>query len=302
MRAAPDQLPDAISGLAWGLRPPAQRLTGSLSGAGVFRVSTSTSDDVIVKITMNGPGQPLARRELDFYQNLSAHVPVRTPQLLRHTDTDEHTALMLSAHTPMPPAREWQSETWLEVARQLANLHGTILADHDRWVTTSWLDTALRDSPTEVAQSYWSGTAVGDQITGLLDETDALGRVRAKTHQTLIHGDCHADNFLCDGDELVWSDWQGVSISNPADDLAFLWTRANSDSANLPCDEMLEVYLVASGADAVGRRSFTQSVLASEIGILLFGWPMYARLHPQDEHDGVTRRFLDLIQMWQRRS
>lgn len=297
-----DQLLETILELGWGIRLPAERLTGSLSGAAVFRMDTETGYDVVIKVSLTGPSRHLARRELDFYLALSDRVAVQTPQLLRHTDTDDLIALMLSAHSPAPPAREWRTDTWLDVARQLAMFHATSLPDRDRWTMASWLDTAIGHPSTDVAESFWSGTAAAGSLSGILTELDALNGARARSHQCLTHGDCHADNFLYSGDQLVWSDWQAVSIGNPADDLAFLWTRGNADGAHLPYAKMLEAYLNKSGADAVGRQTFTQAVLAAEIGILLFGWPIYAGHHPREEQDRVTHRFIDLIEMWQRRS
>jgi thiamine kinase-like enzyme len=300
--AVDDQLLDSILGLGWGLQPPAKRLAGSLSGAGVFRVQTPSDDDVVVKVALNGPIRHLAQRELDFYQELSSRVPVLTPRLLRHTANDELIALMLSAHTPMPPAREWRGDAWLDVARQLAMLHATPLSDRERWTMPSWLESTMRHPPTGVAETYWSGTVAASWIDGIVRNIDDLNDVRARTQHTLTHGDCHADNFLSIGEQLVWSDWQAITVGNPADEMAFLWSRANSDGAVLPYAAMLEAYLDESGADAAGRQTFPQSVLAAEIGILLFGWPMYAGYHPRDEQDRVTHRVIDLIDTWQRRT
>jgi hypothetical protein len=85
-------------------------------------------------------------------------------------------------------------------------------------------------------------------------------------------------------------------IGSPAGELAFLWSRADADRADLPYDAMLREYVTHREADPALPRS---SLVAAEIGILLFGWPHYAAYRTQNERDRMTRRLLQLIADWQ---
>jgi hypothetical protein len=94
---------------------------------------------------------------------------------------------------------------------------------------------------------------------------------------------------------LVWADWQSVGVGNPAGELAFLWSRADADDADLPYDAMLDVYLTHREAEPV---LFRRALVAAEIGILLFGWPQYAAYRDQDVQHRIARRLIHLTDRW----
>jgi aminoglycoside phosphotransferase (APT) family kinase protein len=258
-------------------------LTGSASGSAVYRVRIDGTEAVL-KVTTAGPGQANARRELTFYQTLAAQVPVATPRLLHHADTAELTALLLSAHTPARPAPEWDRSSWLEVARQLAALHSTPVPDRAGWLDTPWLQRSLEQPPLELARRYWGAEAA-------LAAPEALAAAVAAVPPCFVHGDCHVGNLLCEGDRLVWADWQVAGFGSPVIDLAFLWSRAHADGADLPYAAMLHEYATRRGLDeAVLRRA----AVAAEIGVLLFGWPEYAAYRTPAERDRLARRLRQL--------
>jgi thiamine kinase-like enzyme len=246
----------------------------------------SDGHDAVLKVTGAGGGQRNARRELTFYRTLADRVPVMTPTLLRYADNDDFTALLLSAHTPARHAREWDQSAWLEVARQLAALHSIPLPDEDPWIDTPWLRQVLERPPISLAEDYWSGTDAADTIGPVLKAPGALGEAFRATPDSFLHGDCHVDNLLREGNQIVWADWQAAGTGSPAGELAFLWSRAQADGADLPYDAMLREYVTHREVDPALLR---RSLVAAEIGILLFGWPAYAAYLTQSDRDRITR-------------
>lgn len=290
-----DRLSRVVHSLGWGVDIEGVGLSGSASGAGVYRVQVD-GYDAVLKVTGAGGRQRNARRELTFYRTLADRVPVTTPTLLRYADSDDFTALLLSAHTPARPAREWDRSAWLEVARQMAVLHSIPLPAEDPWADTPWLRQALDQPPVSIAEDFWSGTDAADSIGPVLNASGALAEAVRATPDTFLHGDCHVDNLLRDGSQIVWADWQAAGAGSPASELAFLWSRAHADGADLPYDAMLREYVEHREVDPALLR---RSLVAAEIGILLFGWPEYAAYRTQNERQRITHRLVQLIADWQ---
>jgi aminoglycoside phosphotransferase (APT) family kinase protein len=283
--------PSVVEGLGWDLEVDGTKLAGAASGAGVYRVRLD-GRDAVLKVTAEA-GQQNARRELDFYRTLADRVPVVTPQLLRYADNDEFTVIVLSAHTPPPPAHEWEQAAWLEVVRQLAALHSMPAPDEQRWTETPWLRKTLRQPPITLAGNYWSTTSAAAAVDQLLTDTTALARDVDAVPDCFLHGDCHADNLLRDRDDLiVWADWQSAGAGAPAGELALLWSRAHADGADLPYDAMLHEYADLRGIDAAKLRP---AVRAAELAFLLFAWPDFAAYLPQSTLDRLTSRLLELM-------
>ncbi|WP_328994739.1 aminoglycoside phosphotransferase family protein [Kribbella sp. NBC_01245] len=264
----------------------AVELAGSASGAGVYRVRFE-GGDAVLKVTDAGEGQLDARRELAFYQSLANKVPVITPTLLRYADGAEHTALLLSAHSPPVPAAEWDREAWLEIARQLAELHSMAVPSGDPWIQ------GRPDAPSMgLAEAYWSAT----EAAGCLLEPDALAEAVRAMPDSFIHGDCHVGNLLRDGDRIVWADWQVAKVGSPAGDLALLWSRGGVDGADLPYDAMLREYATRRGLELAPLR---RAVIAAELALLLFAWPHFAAYRTESDRTHLTHRLLDLTASWQ---
>lgn len=291
---ADDKIARALRALGRDVQIPPVELAGSMSRSGVYRVHVD-GHHAVLKVTGADEEQDNARRELTFYQTLANQVPVRTPRLLDYVDNDDLTALLLSAHTQAPPAPEWDRSAWLDVARQLAALHSFPAPERAPWVHTPWLRRVLDRPPIRIAADYWSHTDAADFIGSVLDAPATLAPALSAIPDCFIHGDCHVDNLLRDGDRVVWADWQVTGIGSPAIDLAFLWGRAHSDSANPPRDAMLREYATHRGID---RAPVHRSLIAAELGFLLFGWPEYARYHTQDERRRTAHRLVQLIGDW----
>lgn len=292
-----DALSYSIHSLQWEIGTDAIELEGAASGAGVYRVQVA-GEDAILKVTGPGSARQLARRELTFYRTTADRMPITTPRLLRYADDEAMTALLLTAHQPSPPAREWSRSAWLELARQLAALHSASIPSQDHWLGTSWLRQALDRPPLDVAEGYWSNTSAATSIRLVLRQISELAEAFRSTPDCFVHGDCHVDNLLReDGEDgaLVWADWQSVGVGNPAGELAFLWSRADAEGADLPYDAMLDAYLTHREAEPA---RFRRALVASEICILLFGWPQYAAYRDQDVQDRIARRLIHLIDRW----
>ncbi|MEQ4208880.1 aminoglycoside phosphotransferase family protein [Actinopolymorpha sp. B9G3] len=275
---------------------PTAQLAGSMSQSGVYGVHVD-GQDAVLKVTAADEEQHLARRELTFYRTLAGTVPVPTPTLLDSIDTDELTALLLTARGTRRHAAKWRDSDWLLAAGQLAALHSTVVPDRPRWRTgDSWLQRLLAKPPTRAVVDYWDSTPAAAAARRGLADTEALARAINALPECLVHGDCHADNLLQDDGDIIWIDWQGVHIGNPAGDLSFLWSRANADGATLPRDAMLAEYLSHRPVDALLMR---RSLIANELALSLYGWPEYGHLHTPDERQQITQRVIDLEHAWQ---
>lgn len=289
-----DRLAPVLRALGWRIDVVGVELSGSASGSAVHSVQIDGADAVL-KVTTAGPGQVNARRELGFYQTMADRISVSTPRLLQYADNDDLTALLLSAHPPARPAQQWDRTAWLAVARQLAALHSTPIPDRPSWLATPWLQQVLERPPVDMAEDYWSRTDAANKIGAVLAEPAALAAAMAITGVCFVHGDCHVGNLLCEGDRMVWADWQVAGVGSPAVDLAFLWSRADADGANLPYTAMMREYTAHRPCDTAALH---RSTTAAELGILLFGWPEYAVRLRQAERDRLTRRLLQLMGDW----
>ncbi|WP_020577410.1 aminoglycoside phosphotransferase family protein [Actinopolymorpha alba] len=269
-------------------------LSGGASGSGVYRVQID-EDEAVLKVTTAGYGQKNARRELAFYRTLADRVPVTTPRLLRSADNEEFTAVLLSAHASALPARDWGRASWLEVTRQLAALHSMPPPDEAPWIDQPWHRQVPYQPPTDLAENYWSKTDAADSVRPFLDAPDDLAKALRAIPDSFLHGDCHVENLLRDGPQIVWTDWQVAGVGCPAGELAFLWSRAGVDGADVPYDEMLREYVTHRDIDLALLRP---AVVAAEINLLLFAWPHFAPSCTPDERDHLTRRLLQLIEDW----
>lgn len=271
----------------------AQRLAGSASGSGVYRVRAGAAEAVL-KVTMADGWREAARRELRCYRELTARLPVAMPRILDWADSDEVTAILLSAHQPAAPAPDWTYSEWLEVAEQLGALHKT--EERTNTPHAHWLFDVLSHPRVAAASAYWRGTDAASLADTLLGAPAEFADVLARSPRCFTHGDCHVGNLLRGDDgSLVWADWQAVSIGPGEADLAFLWARAEIDAGEPPREAMLRRYAATRGVDVdVARRA----VLAAELAIVLFAWPEYAGLNSQRARDRITRRMLRLAAEW----
>jgi Ser/Thr protein kinase RdoA (MazF antagonist) len=270
-------------------------LAGSMSSSGVYRVRLA-GRDAVLKVSEGEPAQRIeARRELRFYRDLAESIPLSTPQLLADADSEELTAMLLSVHRAAAPARTWARSEWLEAARQLAVLHSFEAPRRDPWIHAPWVRGVLDDPPAGMAIDHWSRTPAAGRAADLLDDPAALARALDAGPAGFIHGDCHVDNLLRDGDRLVWADWQAAGVGTCGIDLAFLFGRAYADGADPPVEAMVDEYVARRDVDPALLR---RSMMAAELATLLFGWPAYMDHHTLYERDRITARLVQLAGDW----
>lgn len=246
-------------------------LDGSFSGSQVFPATTSQGSEVILKITVDADSGawPGSLRELGFYRDLAAQVAVRTPRLLDHRVTDDLVALVISRHPAPVRASDWTTGDWLQLASDLAKIHRTDLPG----------DATVRRPPTGLDDrvlAFWSDA--GRRIDELLHDPEPLLRQATALDACFVHGDCHVDNISRDENGLVWLDWQGCGVANPAGDLAFPSVRAAPAGVRVPLPDMIRVYATQRGLDA---DLVLHAARAQELLVLLFQWPEYAGLNSE---------------------
>ena len=278
--------------LHWDLELDDAPSPAAASGAFVCRVR-SRGHDAVLKLTEAGHAQGLARHELAFYRTMADLVPVDSPSVLDWADRDDFTALLLSAHNPGPGASDWKLPDWLELTRQLAALHATT-PPQPQQPAASWIREVLQHPPTQTAVEYWTSTAARE-VPLLLGEITALATAFDEVPDGFIHGDCHVDNLLRHESRIIWADWQAYGLGNPAGEVAFLWSRAHADGAEIPYDAMIREYTTTR---AISPATFPRAVLAAEIGILLFGWPQYAHYRNKATQHRLTARLRLLSDQW----
>jgi aminoglycoside phosphotransferase (APT) family kinase protein len=278
-----------------------RRLPGGGSGSAVYLLRLDDGE-VVLKLTRHGIGgqTPSARREVRFYRELAPQLPVPVPRLLAYSEGEQVTCLLLSAARPASHARGWTRRRWVQVATQLGALHGAGVALAElgaaAWVRRS---RPLEQHDTISAMTYWRSIGCADLAERLLESSSELAAAAADLPACLVHGDCHTGNLLVDDDgELVWADWQEVSIGHGPEDLALLWQRAEFDGGRPPRSAMLAVYAQARGlaSDVVLRRA----VVAAELLLLLLAWPQHLVRAAPARSRVMIRRLHRLAAAWER--
>jgi hypothetical protein len=282
----------ALRALGRDPKTPMELLAGSASGSRVYRLP-----DAVVKITTADSWREPAQRELWCYRELPGRVPVLMPTLLGCIDTDEMTALLLSAHQPAIPAAEWDHSAWLEVVGQLAELQAT--APRPDILPPDWQSGILSAPSAEriaMVSAYWDATEAATVARRFIDSPAQLADALAASPISFMHGDCHVGNLLRDdAGRLVWTDWQGASVGHGVGELTFLCGRANADGADPPREEMLRRYVEIRGIDLAETH---RAALAAELGALVFAWPEYASWNSPATRDRLTERLLRLAAEW----
>ncbi|MFI5735126.1 aminoglycoside phosphotransferase family protein [Kribbella sp. NPDC051587] len=268
-----------------------------LSGAGVYFATADNDMSCVLKVSsdVGSDGEwTAARRELEFYRSLSAHTQVRTPELLAVYEDDQAIGLLLSAEGLVRAAPSWSRQNWLDLVVDLARIHNSDLLDDGRWTDSKSQFDALLNPDLAMVEDFWR-----EQLGGLLDvifdSRTALQAAILAGGETFVHGDCHTENILVNGDgELVWIDWQSARIGSASRDLAFLDARATPSGAGVPADVLVK-YCESRGLDSVVMR---RSVVAAELAVFIFEWPPYASYDTPVGTQRVRRRARDLAAEW----
>jgi aminoglycoside phosphotransferase (APT) family kinase protein len=203
-------------------------------------------------------------------------------------------AMLLSFNGTVEPAVSWNSTSWAALASDLARLHSAEIPEATGWGN----DDAerfrhLRVPNIAMIEDFWR-----DDLTGTLDailaSREALEREILHTGTCFLHGDCHTENILHDAHGLVWIDWQGTRIGNPALELAFLHARVTPNGAQVPA------WFLGSYCKEreIEFEQIRRSVIAAELSIFVFEWPPYAVFDTPDGTSRVRRRTRYLAEQW----
>lgn len=272
-------------------------LGGGASGAATYRVHGLSEPCVLKVVAADSPGYLRARgrREVRFYEELAAHLPLRTPRVLASSvEPSGACALLLGAYAPMKAAPEVSEAEFADIAAQLAGFHAVYWNRTGPLEALSWLEgpkavDLTRDAAH--AAETWRTLARLPQFQKLLtdavlrDVGAALAEVATRpehgpdTPMALCHGDPHLGNLLRGEDgALVWADWQEVRLGHGPSDLSFLLQRAEAEGAVVARGGVIAPYCTAlevAGVGGVREEAVTAAVNESERRTRLLYWPDY---------------------------
>lgn len=264
------------------------------SGAGVHHARTPGGQAAYLKVTgaaLGSAALKAARRELRFYRQLAAEVPVRTPPLLDALDLDLGVAVLLAAAGDQVRVNDWSGIAWSMLGRDLAALHSVHVARQD-WDRPDPLLEAMSAPESAIITRYWAD--VLPRLSELLDSRDALRAELAAQPAVLVHGDCHTANIVHAANGLVFCDWQCTGVGRATSDLAMLAVRAAPAGAVVPRGAVA-VYLDHRGADVC---QLERALILEELAIFLFQWPPFAAYHGRAGIARVHDRIRQLAATW----
>jgi hypothetical protein len=294
------------------VRVDASRVLGrGISGAATYRVTIDGTDSVL-KLTAARSAPDVcerARREIAFYRQMAAHIPLRVPGVFgAHTDA-EGFVLLLAAYEPAPPPATWQAERYLTAARDLARFHAAF------WDKRGPLDAypcvlrPRREDPRadiERAHGYWRVLRERPQLVGILTVQQdrwihrvvagmgVVEAVIASLPLTLCHGDCNPGNVLVAPDGgLIWADWQEVRAARGPEDLSFLLQQATICGGSVPYDAVLATYqetLAAATGQDIPLALIRHVVAAAELRSRALHWPAYLGAAAPDDVAAMLHR------------
>jgi aminoglycoside phosphotransferase (APT) family kinase protein len=232
-----------------------------------------------------------ARRELRFYRELAAQVPVQTPRLLDAFEVDLGVAVLLAAAGDQVKVGAWSGRAWSLLGRDLAALH-TVQVPWQDWARPDALLAALAGPVSETVMKFWGG--VLPRLSDLLESRDALREELTSEPAVLVHGDCHTGNIVHAADGLVFCDWQSTGAGRATSDLAMLGVRATPAGVAVPCDA-LTAYMNRRGADV---NELERALILEELAIFVFQWPPFAAYNSRVGIARVHDRARDLAAKW----
>lgn len=277
----------------------AELLSGGQSGAAVYRVQ-GEGDGTILKLTRADAPRHLieqARREARFYRELAPMLPIPVPRVIELADEDEgDIAIVLAEYVPAPRIERWVEDDFLQIARQLGQLHGAFWNCSDE--VPAWVERKPPISRNRLDAAIHRWAAAGNRpehhaiitphlprLERLIERIPALPEQLEPLPETLSHGDCHAENYLNDDrGEFLLADWQQVRRGPGADDLSFFFQRAFAAIERaVPLGAMVRVYTETLNADfgvTVSSAQIERQLYLSEIRGWLIDWPEYLGFLP----------------------
>lgn len=174
-------------------------------------------------------------REVQFYRELSAEVPVRVPRsYFADCDDSGEEYIMLLEHledsgcTFHNASTRYSEDYVKQVLAGFASLHGTYWTSSRFDSDLAWLQPPLqhdiaRDLIAQALQQH--GADMPEVFSRMgelyLSETDAIHRLWEGGEQTVIHGDVHDANLFYDNDRPGFLDWALVARGSGMRDVGY---------------------------------------------------------------------------------
>ena len=291
-------------------------LAGGLSGSSVHYLNLA-GQAMVLKVTTPCADRHLmvrARREILFYQDLAALVPVRVPRVLGHDlHQTEGAVILLAAYTPPLTPDDWADHDYVQVAQQLGRLHARFWGKTAVATLPDWLRAKPHTSLTQCRDAAQRWRALGNRsdvdtiperylrkLEGLVLRMPTLDLQTVTLPVTLCHGDCHTGNLLRGADgERAWADWQDVRLGPGVDDLTFFWQRAFvAADTPPPYDAMVQAYgagLMSVDGITMTREQLDRPLAWSELRSWLVDWPSYLGPLSTAQMERVLQRIEALI-------
>ncbi|WP_255355640.1 MULTISPECIES: ecdysteroid 22-kinase family protein [unclassified Synechococcus] len=177
-------------------------------------------------------------RESGFYRHISPHVNGRLPKIFASYSQGGKGWILMEDLSQMKNGDQVYGLNNVEVKASLsaiACVHADCWQVCDQysypWLPTDdfWFRVDPQPSWSNLKECY--GLRIGKEATALLDEYvmrhDEIFSRLQKCPRTIVHGDLRADNLLIDNNDqnnpnILIIDWQTVTISAAAIDVAFL--------------------------------------------------------------------------------
>ena len=196
----------------------------TLPATGIANRIYATSD-VVLRIATDHPEAVKDARTESVAAPIARAAGVPVPQLLAFDDSrrllDRPYSIWERIHGEtlglLPPERRLRPETWSEVGRQLALLHGRVreCPDPNGWLDHPDRDLDLAERVAELASAARIDTATAKEIERWIE---ALTPAVATTmERCFLHGDVHDMNVMCapDGALLAVIDWGDAGWGDP---------------------------------------------------------------------------------------
>jgi aminoglycoside phosphotransferase (APT) family kinase protein len=229
-------LGEGVGVIGWVNRAELETAAGPSSVIVKFAATAPENRTVAITYDMYG-------REIRFYRDLAARVPIRTPQCLAaEYDPQTHDFVLVledlrrcRVGDQLAGADRADAE---RVVRLLGALHGSTwnrplegVISHDFPAQSSGMAEGFRVGWPAVLERF--PDLVSDQARThaprLAEQIPALIRELTESDQCLVHADVRLDNVLFDGDDTVLVDWQSVCTSSGEQDLAYFLTQSLAD-------------------------------------------------------------------------
>jgi fructosamine-3-kinase len=249
----------------------------------IVKFSTRVAENRAVALTYD-----MYRREINFYRELAAAVPIRTPRCLaaEYDDDSDDFVLLLEDLADCRQGDQVAGAGLAEaeaVVDTLAALHAatwqqSLAGPWQQSLAGPWQQ-SLAGVPSHNIPAQRTGIAEGlrqgwpvvtsrfpelisaqarECVPDLADQIGQLISLLTADKQCLVHADVRLDNILFDGDTPVLVDWQSACLCSGEQDLAYFLTQSLPDALrDEHLDQLIQRYHQALCAGGVREHSLS---------------------------------------------